>query len=176
MARGAKLKIAVTGVADIDGALRELCAEEGPTGINAAMKKACKEAINTIVKPEVLARIPFRYGTLEENIKVRAVKRSRKLVGYRIGFSDPLFKGETFYAGFLEFDTKPRFRKPAVALFRRSASGGLKRDDRRRGGSTGRVEGFSFLRAALYPNQKQIVALVHQRMRELIAQRNRRAK
>ncbi|MBA3485190.1 MAG: HK97 gp10 family phage protein [Pirellulales bacterium] len=140
------LWVDVTGDVELDQAIQELVDDGGKKAINQALRRACKEAVVEIVKPEVLARIPFRYGTLESNVTVRAVKRSKFKVGYTIGFKDPLFRGETFYGGFIEFGW-----------------------DHYKGVT---VQADSFLRASLYPNANKIVARVTERMRAWVEAAN----
>ena len=53
------IKLALTGVEELDKKLRELAAETGGKSINGEMRKATREAIRQIVLPEVLALIPW---------------------------------------------------------------------------------------------------------------------
>jgi hypothetical protein len=129
-----EFNIAVTGVAELDPSLQELASEFGPKGINAAMRKACRAAIKEIVLPAVLARMPWDTGYLESQVVVRAIPRSRNRMGYWVGFPDPLFQGDTFYGGFIEFGWDHRL------------------------GVT--VEADSFLRKALYENADAVMTKV----------------
>lgn len=141
------VSIAFTGVEALDKKLRTLAAEEGAKGINAAMRTALREAVKTIVLPVVLELIPYDTGNLEENIKVRAIKRARGKIGYTVGFEDPLFVGDTFYGGFIEFGFDGR--------------GGVY------------VEADSFLRRALYPNADIVIDYVRARLQTYIMKQNR---
>lgn len=137
--------VIVTGVEELDRALTEMVAGEGKESakaINAVMKKAIRDAVNTIVKPAVMALIPWETGFLESQIKVRATTRSRNRMGFWVGFPDPLFQGDTFYGGFIEFGWDHRL------------------------GVT--VEADSFLRRALYPNVNQIIEFVRNRVKEWV--------
>lgn len=141
-----QLDVDITGDAELDHALEALLAPYGARSIDAAMRKACREAVKEIVKPEVMARVPHRYGTLASKIVVRAVKGARRTIGFYVGFPDGLFRGETFYGGFIEFGW-----------------------DHYKGVT---VQADSFLREALYPNSARIIAHVQQRMREWVAEAN----
>lgn len=136
----------VSGDAEIDEALGALLDDAGVKGINAAMRKATRAAIKEIVLPEVKSLIPYQYGLLESRLVVRAVTRSRNRLGYFVGFPDPLFKGETFYGGFIEFGWDHYL------------------------GVT--VEADSYLRRALYPNADKIIAKVHEYLRAWIEAAN----
>lgn len=147
------MRLVMTGVVELDKALQELASETGAKGINQHMRRACRDAVNEIVKPVVLQLIPWDTGYLESQIAVRAIKRSRIKVGYFIGFIDGSRPGQqtgTHYGWYIEFGWKHRL--------------GVK------------VEADSFLRRALYPNAQRIVDFVRQRMREWIDQANQMAK
>jgi hypothetical protein len=139
----------VSGDAEIDEALGKLLEDSGTKGINAAMRKATRAAVKEIVLPEVKSLIPYQFGLLESRLVVRAVTRSRSKVGYFVGFPDPLFKGETFYGGFIEFGWNHRL--------------GVK------------VEADSYLRRALYPNADKVIAKVHTYLRDWIEEANNKA-
>lgn len=139
----------VSGDAEIDEALGKLLDDTGTKGINAAMRKATRAAVKEIVLPEVKSLIPYRFGTLESKLVVRAITRSRGKIGYFVGFPDPLFKGETFYGGFIEFGW-----------------------DHWRGV---KVEADSYLRRALYPNATRVIAKVHEYLRNWIEEANNKA-
>lgn len=158
MAGKNKLKIAISGDVALDKTLREIAAEDGPRSINNAMRKALREAVKTIVFPAVVANLRRNNNTglLMSQLRVRAGKRSRNKIRISVGFPDPLFQGDTYYAGFIEFGTKERTVKST-------------------GQHVGRVVADSFLRAALYPNTGKILALVRQRMAEFIATMNSQA-
>lgn len=144
------MKMVVLGIPELDRELQAIAAEDGPKSINGSMRKATREAVKDIVRPEVLARVPSDSGFLESQIVVRAIKRSRGKIGYFVGFPDPLFEGDTFYGGFIEFG----FTHDKSGVF---------------------VEADSFLRAALYPNASRVIAQVRDRLRSFIAARNRAA-
>lgn len=141
------MKLVVTGLEELDRELAAIAAEDGAKSINATMRKACREAVKDIVRPEVLSRIPVDTGLLESQVVVRAVKRSRGKIGFYVGFPDPLFQGDTFYGGFIEFGFTT---KQGVV-----------------------VEADSYLRSSLYPNSSRIISQVRDRLRSYIAERNR---
>lgn len=91
-----------------DALIRELdaiIAETGSKSLRASARKVTREAVKQYVQPDVLARIPVESGFLESQVKVKA-SSNRNKVGATIGFSDPLFTGDTYYGGFLEFGTE----------------------------------------------------------------------
>ncbi|WP_428303906.1 hypothetical protein [Lacipirellula sp.] len=142
-----KIRIALTGLVELDRQLQELANETNARGINKTMRRLCREAVKQIVKPAVLELMPWDTGFLESQLTVRATRRSRTSVGYRIGFpDDSLFAGDTYYGGFIEFGW--------------DHFGGV------------HVEADSFLRRALYPNQDRIVAFVREGMRAWLAELN----
>ncbi len=143
------MEFVLTGVEELDAALGEIVSEEGNKSINAVMRKACREAVKEIVKPAVMARVPWETGQLESKITVRAAKRGRGKIGFWVGFPDPLFQGDTFYGGFIEFGFNHRL--------------GV------------RVEADSFLRQALYPNEQTIIDRVVRRVKEWVDLNNRLA-
>jgi hypothetical protein len=150
------MRLVMTGVREFDLALEAIAADDGPSSVNGALRKFIKEAVETIVAPKVRELIPYddvgRGGFkddgehLEDQLVVKAMKRSRTRVGYYVGFPWPLFQGPTFYGGFLEFgwDHKGGFH----------------------------VEADSFLRRALYPEADRIIGLVRERARAFIARIN----
>lgn len=139
--------IAMTGVEALDQKLKEIATKDGAKGINGAMRKALKEAVTDIVLPQVLDLIPVDTGELEEQVKVRAIDRSRGKIGFAVGFKDPLFQGDTFYGGFIEFGF--------------TAPGGV------------HVEADSYLRRALYPNADIVIARVRDRITQYIDSKNK---
>lgn len=152
------MSLVMTGVAELDVAIEAIAADEGPKSINAKMRGFIRDAVKTIVLPKVIELIPFDDGRgaykddgthLEEQLVVKALKRSRKRVGYYIGFPHELFKGPTYYGGFIEFgwDHKGGFH----------------------------VEADSFLRRALYPQADTIIASVRTAATAFIATLNQAA-
>lgn len=141
-----QFNVTLTGFDALDRELRKLAAEAGPKSINDELRKAIRDALKEIVLPQVKDLIPVDSGELEDAIRVRAVKRSRSALGYWVGFPEPLFQGDTFYGGFIEFGFTGR--------------GGVK------------VEADSYLRAALYPNTDVVIDFVAARARRLIQRAN----
>jgi hypothetical protein len=177
-------KLAITGVKELDEQLRIIAESEGAAGINGTMKRAIRDAVKTIIEPEIRARVPVAKGaywrptstrvagredgtfgdgssTLVEpgfllsQIKVRALRRSRNSFGYWCGFPDKLFTGDTYYAGYLEYGTKQRTTK--------------------HGANRGQITPDSFLRVPLYSNASRVIALAQSRMAAFVAERNRAA-
>lgn len=155
MAGKNKLKFALSGDVELDLKLREIASDAGPRSINNAMRKALREAIKTIVLPAVVSNLRRNNNTgfLLSQLRIKAGKRSRNKIRISVGFPDPLFQGDTYYAGFIEFGTKERTVKSTKQ-------------------KVGRVVADSFLRASLYPNANKILALVRQRMAEFVSSLN----
>lgn len=110
-------KMVVTGDKEIDAALLKIAGQqETAKHVNKFMRKATREAVKEIVLPKVKAHVPVETGELEASLTVRALKRSRTRLGSGIvkrdngpgEFRNPLFAGDTFYGGFLEFGFKMR--------------------------------------------------------------------
>ena len=111
-------KMVMTGDKAIDKALLKIAGkQETAKHVNKFMRKATREAVKEIVMPKVKARVPVETGELESSLKVRALKRSRTRLGSGVTlkggdapgeFKNPLFSGDTFYGGFLEFGFKQR--------------------------------------------------------------------
>lgn len=154
---GFRVYAEVTGDKELDAVINAMCEEDGPKSINTELRKACQDAIESIVRPAVMSLIKHRYGFLESQVIVKAGDRKKNFISYWIGFPDPLFQGETYYGGFLEFGTEDRYH---------DASGIATRPVRH---FTGQVKEDSFLRAALYPNADRIVARVREHIRVWIA-------
>lgn len=136
------VKVSFTGIKELD--------DKFATMNESLQKKALRKATRAVAKmvlAEAKAEVRHDTGFLERSLKVKAKKRSRKYpqtVGLTVGFEDDLFKGDTYYAGFLEFGTEPRQTKKTKTPANR-----------------GRIEEgkFDFLRAALwsYPEKKQAI-------------------
>lgn len=106
----------IEGLDDVTRALRQL------------PRKAQRAVIREAVKPgaELVAdtarnKCPVDSGALKASIKVRAFSR-KGLMGFRIGTPKGFFKGDEFYAGFIEYGTahmaaRP-FLRPALQLWR----------------------------------------------------------
>lgn len=110
-------KMTVTGDKEIDAALLKIAGRhETAKHINKFMRKATREAVKEIVLPKVKAATPVDTGALEDSLTVRALKRSRTRLGSGImprnsgpsEFKNPLFAGDQFYLGFLEFGFKTK--------------------------------------------------------------------
>ncbi len=168
------MRLAITGVKELDRELEAIAADEGPKSLNAAMRRFCRDAVKTIVLPKVRELIPYddgrganksdgkeivynagsaslekEAGHLADQIVVKEVGRSRRRIGFYVGFPDELFQGPTYYGGYIEFGWDHR--------------GGF------------HIEADSFLRRALYPEAERIVAYVRARVASYLAERNRAA-
>lgn len=147
----------MTGDAELDRSLQQLIddGESNAKSINAQMRKACRAAVKEIVLPAARARLGKRTGYLRGELVVRAQKRSRKSIGYWVGFADGSRPGSndgTHYGWYIEFGTKPRQKKS--------------------GQNTGQITADSFLRISLYPNEAVIVAKVRAFLAAWIEQAN----
>lgn len=144
-------KIVLTGDKALDRALQRIAGEqETSKHINAAMRKATRQAIKEIIKPDVMARVPEETGLLKSQVVVRALPRSRVRFGSGVtlksgdpqGMRNALFSGEAFYGGFLEFGFKTK-------------GGGFYAPD-------------MWLRLPLYNNTSRVRSFVKKKLREWI--------
>ena len=131
-----------------------------PKLVKKDLRKATRAAAKAIL-PDVKRLVPRgETKRLLKSLKVRAAKGNkgqrlpRHIVGHSVVSSANLFVGDTFYAGVLEFGTKPRRSKKTGAY-------------------RGRVPETSFLRKALHKNRKEIKTIVK---RELIKGLNETAR
>ena len=105
--------IKVTGDKELQRTINKLVGSGmSPAHINKAMDDATEGAVKSIVKPKVMSRVPVDSGKLRANVVVEKTKRGDSTVGYSVGLKDsgssqgmrnPLFSGDTFYGGLLEF-------------------------------------------------------------------------
>ncbi len=146
---GTEFSIDVEGAEQLERLLGEIIAEDGPKSVNKAMRQATRAVCKEILLPAARDLIPVDTGELEDQLTVRAVKGKRSRLGHSVGFRDPLFTGDTFYGGFIEF------------------------------GFTGRdgihVPADSFLRRPLYEREVEVRRFVTDRMRSFIRDTNRHA-
>lgn len=119
----------------------------GAKSINAALRKATRKAAKNIILTAVQGAIPVDTGELEDALQVRAIKGKKGRIGHTVGFPDPLFTGDTFYGGFLEFG------------FKHHKGVGVPAD--------------KFLRRSLYENESAVEASVRADLAAWIAERNR---
>lgn len=94
----AQLKI--TGVREIDKALRELEPKIAKKVLRQAMRKSMK-----VVQKAVKENVPVDEGQLRDAIKVRAGKRSRKGFTIEVQIGEGDFVGDTYYGAFQEYGT-----------------------------------------------------------------------
>lgn len=93
--------IIITGVKEIDDKLHKF---EGKVQ-KKALRKATRAAAK-FVRDDAKALAPHDTGQLEASIKVKAIKRQRGKIGHAVMTGEGLFKGETFYGGFVELGTQ----------------------------------------------------------------------
>jgi hypothetical protein len=169
MSRRAGMAMVCTGVLELDRELEAICADEGPKSLNTAMRGFAREVVKEIVLPKVQELVPYDDGRgaykadgqeivyehnqykgaaqhLADQIVLKAVSRSRKRIGFLVGFEWPLFQGPTYYGAYIEFGWDHR------AGFH--------------------VEADSFLRRALYPEASRIVESFRGKVAAYIAERN----
>jgi len=129
-----KTGIQVTGDLELDKLLTAIAKEDGIKSINAAMRKATRKVTRQYVLPSVRRYIPSDTNFLESQLKVRSLKRSRLRQGHQVTLGgDPLFKGDSYYGGYIEYGTKARYHKS--------------------GKYVGYIEEDSYLRRGLYENK-----------------------
>ena len=123
---------------------------------NTMQKKALRPATRTVAKmvlEQARAEVPEDTGLLRSELRIKAKKRTKRYphtIGMTVGFRDDMFRGDTFYAGMMEFGTTFRFTK---------SRGGTR--NRSKPKYTGKIDDtrFAFLRPALwsYPERKQAI-------------------
>lgn len=78
------MNLEIKGIEEIVAKLQAL----GKTGTKKVLRKAMREALRPMLQ-EVKARLPVVTGEQKKNVKLRALKRSRKSFGYKVELSDP---------------------------------------------------------------------------------------
>ncbi len=94
----ARLTMVTTGDESLNRALQRL---QGPRQ-KKAVRKASREALKPLAAATKSAA-PRLTGRLARAIKVRALPRSRVKIGTRVTIGAGMFKGETFYGGFVVY-------------------------------------------------------------------------
>jgi HK97 gp10 family phage protein len=102
----AKLELKVTGLKEVEAALKTLPARVAKKVLRQAMRKGQK-----IVQAEVKALAPVRTGATRKAVKVRAGKRKKDTVRINVQIGKGDYKGATYYAAFPEYGTKGSGRK-----------------------------------------------------------------
>lgn len=100
-----------THVEGLEALLNSLNAAKGGTQTKAALRTGTRAGAK-LVLAAAKANAPVDTGALRDNLKIKPIKRSRKYPG-RIGFvignydveGGSLFRGDTFYAGMVEYGT-----------------------------------------------------------------------
>lgn len=91
----------ITGIAEIDRALREL----EPKIAKKVLRQACRKALKP-VKDAAQANAPVKSGQVKKAIKVKAGKRRRDQIRLDVTIGAGDFVGKQFYGSFLEFGTE----------------------------------------------------------------------
>lgn len=91
----------ITGFDEIYKKLSQLEPKLQKKLANKGMRKAMK-----VIQQEVKNNVPVLSGLTKKAVKVRAMKRSRKGYGIEVRIGEGDYKGETFYASFIEYGTK----------------------------------------------------------------------
>lgn len=156
----------LTGDKELDYEIRRLFGDDEKSikgGLRIGTRKACKE----IILPHAQAHVPTKSGYLKSELRVKAAKFPRRSgkVGHYVGFTDRLFTGDTYYAGFLEFGTRER-RTRGWKRWRRKPAKTVPTDNR------GKVEPVRFLRNALYQNERAILVMNEEALRAWVKRAN----
>lgn len=91
----------ITGIKEIDKALSELEPKLAKKIIRKTLRDSAK-----IVREEVKQTAPFETGELKAAVKVKAGRRRRNSISVQVQIGEGDFKGQTYYASFLEYGTK----------------------------------------------------------------------
>lgn len=141
--------VVLEGMEDVERSLNGL----SNTLKKKALRKASRESAK-VVQAYAKKYAPRRTGALVRSLKVRALRRSRRtkhVVGVQVWTGEKWFKGQQFYAAFLEFGTAERYTATRGRSKIRTAA------SRRRGRI--RKGKFDFMRRAAFsaePLAKQI--------------------
>jgi HK97 gp10 family phage protein len=91
---------------------------------NKVVRKGIREGAKIILKPARKAA-PKRTGLTRKAIKTKVMKRKKDRIGLNVQIGKGEYKGETFYAAFVEFGTRRMkarpFLGPAYYKYRRKA-------------------------------------------------------
>lgn len=94
-------------IREVTRALKELEPKVQKKIVKKAMRKGMK-----IVQQSAKDHAPVETGTTKDAIKVRAAKLGRKSIGIDVRVGEGEYKGETYYAAFLEYGTSKMEPKP----------------------------------------------------------------
>jgi len=144
----------IDGFEELDKSLKKIVADGNKKGLNGSMRKAARKICKEHILPDTKSLMPENTGFLKKQLKVRAKKRSKKTLGASVGFADDMFKGDTYYAGFIEYGTKERSTNR---------------------NSTGRIDEASFIRRALYDNEDKARKVFIEHLAEFVTDANREA-
>lgn len=97
----------VTGIKSIDQALAKL----EPKVKKKMVKRAMRPAMKPILKA-AKSNAPVDTGATKRAIKIRAAKRSRTTMGIDVRIGEGDYKGEQYYAAFVEYGTSKMEPKP----------------------------------------------------------------
>lgn len=109
---GGGISFSILGVDPVKRALKLLPKRVAKKVIHQAMRPAMKE-----VAAKVKELVPVDTGLTRHSVKVRAAKRSRKGFGINVQIGEGDYKGQTFYAAFVEYGT---VKMPAARFMLRS--------------------------------------------------------
>lgn len=105
---GGGLDVTITGVKEIDRALAQL----PPKVAKKVIRQAIRQALKPVAQRAKLLAPRGETGQLKRAIKVRAMPRRRGRIGLEVRVGEGDFKGETFYAAFVEYGTSKMDKKP----------------------------------------------------------------
>lgn len=143
-------EISLKGDRALDRELQLIAAEDGEKSVNKVCRDIARDSAKRIVMPAAVSLVNVETGFLESQIRVNSLTRSRSKVGATVGLRDPLFTGDAYYGGFQEFPSTDRAGNP--------------------------VEADSFLRRALYTNERRIRGKFVGDLRRWVKLRNRIAR
>lgn len=98
---GRQATVWVTGIPELDAKLRSLEPKLAKKIYRRSVRKAAKPVLDT-----ARSLAPVESGDLKRSLKIRAMKRSRRnkhIVGVQVVTGKEWFKGDQFYAAFIEF-------------------------------------------------------------------------
>lgn len=99
--------LTITGIKEIDRKLKGIPDKLAKKALRQSMRPAMKEVLK-----EAQQNAPVDSGDLKKSIKLKAGPRSKKAITLDVAVGEGFFKGDTFYAGFVEFGTSKMPAKP----------------------------------------------------------------
>jgi HK97 gp10 family phage protein len=90
----------ITGLVEIQAKLKTLAPRVANKVVRQSLRAGAK-----IVQKQTAANAPVHTGLTAHSVKVRAIKRTKGMIGVAVQIGKGSYLGETYYAAFVEFGT-----------------------------------------------------------------------